>query len=295
MLDVAQALKGAALRAWEPLSQRASRSYVAGPSLEDALRTCRRLKAARMGSTVCFWNPEDAAPRTVADEGLAALSALYAEGHDFYVSVKAPALGYAPDLVEELAARAGAMGVRLHFDAQRLSTIDRTLPLLLRARDASRGPIGLALPGRYLRSTRDALWAAEQGLFVRVVKGQQPDPAAPDLDLRAGFLSVIDALAGRARFVAVGSHDAPLVREALSRLASRGTPCELELLLGLPFGPALTEARALGVPVRVYVPYGSGRLPYHLSDARRDPRIFTWLLRDLRGRPPEAAGIPPWW
>jgi len=45
--------------------------------------------------------------------------------------------------------------------------------------------------------------------------------------------------------------------------------------------PLLKIAAELDVPVRVYVPYGHGWLPYSLTQARRNPRVFWWILRDL--------------
>src|SRR5207247_3807890 len=115
---------------------------------------------------------------------------------------------------------------------------------------------GTTLPGRWKRSAADALWAAESGLTVRVVKGQWADPSNPAQDLRAGFLEVIDQLAGRAPHVAVATHDVPLAAEAIARLRSAGTSCEMELLHGLPMKASLRLARKLAVNLRVYVPYG---------------------------------------
>ncbi|UQA59025.1 hypothetical protein [Polyangium aurulentum] len=275
-----ESLKNAATSLWDPLARRASRAYSAGPEVEDALRICRALSAAGTGSIVCFWNAEDDTPRAVTDRSIAALEACAREICDFYISIKAPALGYDYGLFSEIAAIAGALGVRLHFDAQRPETVGRTRSL---AERASLGPalIGVTLPGRFLRSLDDAAWATRRGIAVRVVKGQVADPAAPALDPRQGVLALIDQLAGRAAHVGVASHDAPLVQDALSRLVATKTPCELELLLGLPLAPALGVARRLGVPVRIYVPFGSSRLPYHLSDARRNPRVLSWLVRDV--------------
>jgi proline dehydrogenase len=96
-----------------------------------------------------------------------------------------------------------------------------------------------------------------------------------------GYLNVIDRLAGRARFVAVATHDPKLARAALERLRQAGTPCSVELLYGLPMKPALQVAGELDVPVRVYVPFGHGWLPYSLTQARRNPRVFWWILRDF--------------
>ena len=116
---------------------------------------------------------------------------------------------------------------------------------------------------------------------VRVVKGQWADVVKPEVELREGFLAVVDRLAGRARHVAVATHDAWLAKEALGRLLKAKTPCELELLYGLPMGPALAAAREAGVPVRIYLPYGHGWLPYSISQVYKNPKILWWVLRDL--------------
>jgi proline dehydrogenase len=148
--------------------------------------------------------------------------------------------------------------------------------------------IGCTLPGRWRRSPNDAHWASDHGLCVRVVKGEWPDPREPQRNPRAGFLEVIDALAGRARRVGVATHDVALARAAIRRLQAAGTPCGLELLYGLPMRESIRHARELGIDVRVYVPYGEAYMPYALSQIRRRPRMLLWLLNDL------AAGALKW-
>src|SRR5262245_15484705 len=141
--------------------------------------------------------------------------------------------------------------------------------------------LGCTLPGRWRRSLRDAARAADLGLRVRVVKGQFPDMPRGEMDPRSGFLEVVDRLAGRARFVAVATHDAELARTALRWLKGSGTSCEIELLFGLPLGRVTRVAREAGVPVRLYVPYGHPWLPYRLSDVGDKPTLLWWLARDL--------------
>ena len=127
------------------------------------------------------------------------------------------------------------------------------------------------------------LVALTGGLAVRVVKGQWGDPNDPRRDMRAGFLEVVDRLAGGTAPVAVATHDVPLAAAVLQRLAAAGTSHSLELLFGLPRRAALELARARGVAVRVYVPYGAAYLPYALGRLRQNPRIAWWLLKDLVG------------
>jgi proline dehydrogenase len=153
------------------------------------------------------------------------------------------------------------------------AAIERALP--------SHASLGCTIPGRWLRSPDDASRAADWKLRVRVVKGQWADPAQPEMDMRRGFLDVIDRLRGRTTCVAVASHDVPLAREALTRLLDAWTPCELELLHGLPHHASLRMATQLGVPVRFYVPHGKAWLPYALSQAKKNPHIIRWFARDL--------------
>src|SRR5207247_2008647 len=131
--------------------------------------------------------------------------------------------------------------------------------------------IGVTLPGGWRRSLEDAELAIEHGLRVRVARGEWPDPGEPGLDAAAGCLALIDRLAGRAVHVSVATHDAELAREAVRRLAAADTPHDIELLLGLPFGPSVEVAGEAGLTVRVYVPYGYPSLRYGLRYLARNP------------------------
>jgi proline dehydrogenase len=141
--------------------------------------------------------------------------------------------------------------------------------------------VGVTVPARWRRSLADARMAAEAGMAVRVVKGQWPDPAARRMEPRASFMSIIEELAGQRRRVAVATHDVSLARSALCLLQAESTPCELELLFGLPASSQAQTADQLSVPVRFYVPYGHATLPYRIAEAWRDPRMVGWLSRDL--------------
>lgn len=280
---------------WLPLARRAAQSYVVGPEVDDALRACLWLAQQGMASTVAFWNMDSHSPREVTDAYLASLNGLAKQNLDCYLSVKAPAMDYSRELLAEVLESSQHTGTRVHFDSHGPETADQIFALIAQAPPHAPG-LSCTLPGRWPRSQDDADWAVDLQLAVRVVKGQWPDPAAPPTDQRAGFLAVVDRLAGRARLVAVATHDPPLAREALARLQAAGTSCELELLFGLPIWPALHVARAAGVPVRVYIPFGYAWLPYCLSQARKNPRILLWVLRDqLLGRSlrlPGRASLP---
>ena len=277
---------------WLPIAERAARAYVAGPELSDALRTGHWLSRQGFASSIGFWNGDDDEPRQVADAHLAALDALAGENLDCYLSIKAPPLEFDRRLLAELLDRAHRRSIGVHFDSLGPEAADETFACIASARQHY-PKLGCTLPGRWRRSLRDADSAVDLRLNVRVVKGGWVDPEMPEVDLRAGFLAVIDRLAGRATQVGVATHDPSLAREALRRLRSAGTSSELELLFGLPTRQAIREAADAGVPVRFYVPYGRAWLPYSLSQARQHPGVLWWALRDsLAARPLHPPALP---
>jgi len=262
--------------------RRAAREYVAGPTAGDALAVARRLDDQGLRHVLGYWNEGSQTPREVADELLAGVAALAPTMRgapaDGYVSLKTPALGFEHELAAEVAKAAAAGGVTLHCDAQDAVSADATVELI---ESGALPPerTGTTLPGCWTRSLEDADRAVELGVArLRVVKGQFPLPGAAGTDPTLGYAGVVERLAGRARAVAVASHDPVLVRHALGRLLAAGTPCELELFYGLPLGPSRAVADELGVPVRIYVPWGYPSLPY---EATASPRSVGWLTRDV--------------
>ncbi len=288
----------------QPLIRRVARNYIAGDTLQDAVRVKEALATSGVAATIGFWDGESDNPRSVANQYLAGLEAIAASrptevaihepsaernplpavcgSRRDYLSIKLPALNYQYDLLREVAQKAVDLGVRIHFDGMEPESVGRTKAAIEDLKTELPGlAVSCTLPGRWLGSVDDAAWAARWQLPVRVVKGEWPDPQAPDRDLRSGYLEVIDALAGKAPWVSVASHDPPLAREAILRLQEAGTPCDQELLYGLPTRTQVRQARELGVDVRVYVPYGEAYMPYALSKVRRKPQILWWLARDL--------------
>ena len=262
------------------LARRAARSYIAGDTVAEALAIADRLAVRGLRAAIGYWDPVGSDPEAVYaayDEALREL----AEGNrgDRYLAIKFPSLDYSRELLGGLLKTAALLRVRLHFDSLAPDSVDRTWEAIEAALllDAD---LGCTLPSRWRRSPNDAVWAVERGLAVRVVKGQWSDPTERRINPRRGFLQVIDQLAGRARTVAVATHDLAIAREALARLTKAETPATLELLYGLPIQRQIAMAREFGVPVRIYVPYGAAYLPYCLSQLKRNPGLAWRLLRD---------------
>jgi proline dehydrogenase len=121
-----------------------------------------------------------------------------------------------------------------------------------------------------------------------VVKGEWADPDWDGRDVDSDYAGLVAGLAGRAAPVAIATHDPGLAERALKLLLESGTPCELEQLRGLPSRRTVAIARRLGVPVRVYVPFGPGWWAYALDKALARPYLLSWMIKDRLGRPEKA-------
>jgi proline dehydrogenase len=261
------------------LTSLAAQAY-ATPTMDSARRICLRLQEDGFGSTVCFWNGDSDSVEDITRSCLELLDLLRDLDSLSYLSIKLPAMQFNSRAVAVILQAAAPTGRLIHFDSHGPEDADQMFATVEEAMSHHRN-LGCTIPGRWLRSIEDARLAVRWGLRVRVVNGQWPDPLDPDMDMRAGFLNVVDELCGRARCVAVASHDVQLARQGLEHLLAAETPCELELLHGLPRRAAITAARQLGVPVRFYVPQGKTWLPYLLKQARKNPRVLGWFARDL--------------
>jgi proline dehydrogenase len=261
------------------ISKFLSGAYVAGPELRDAVRAVDRFGRNGHAATIGYFNSDGESPRAIAALNMGALEAIADGRRNGYVSIKAPALNFDHTLVREMARVSQRTGVGLHFDSHEIDTADSTFTLIETAVRDSRH-VGCTLPSRWTRSLHDADRAGSLGMRVRVVKGQWADPAQPDVDVGKSYLALVDRLAGRVRAVGVATHDPVLARAAMRRLRRAGTPCELELLFGLPMRGALAVAREESVPVCVYVPFGNGWMPYAMSQLRRNPGIALWMMKD---------------
>jgi proline dehydrogenase len=280
----------------------ASRAYVPGPLVDDAMLWVRRMDQEGVAASLGYFYADGDAPTRIAEQNLAAIEALASQPpNGSYVSFKVPALHYDAQVLEDLARAADRHGQLIHFDSHGPETASPTIEALSRLAAPGRR-LSLSMPSRWARSAADAEWAVANAVRVRVVKGEWACPDRPDADRREGYLDIIDRLAGRASAVAVATHNDSLAREALRRLQAAGTPCELELLCGLPRRRPMAVARELGVPMRLYIPFGQAWLPYALNQAMRNPTMLWWIARDTltamnpitlsasRGRPTDIQG-----
>ena len=278
------------------LVDRVAARYMAGATVEDALRTVRELAGEGLRATVDVLGEEVTNPAqadATVDEYVRVLGALRRDGVAGGVSVKLSALGLlASEREAERRLRrivAAADGRFVRIDMEDSSTTDATLAIHRRLREDGIARIGVVLQAMLRRSLDDARRLLELGRpDVRVCKGIYVEPYSvaytdPELIRRNFVLLCETLLAGDGR-VAAATHDERLVYE-VRRLAERLDPAgerhEFQMLLGVE--PPLRELLlAAGARLRIYVPYGAESHAYALRRLQENPKVARYVLKDLR-------------
>jgi proline dehydrogenase len=273
--------------------QRLSARYIAGPSIDDAMRVVRRLNAKGKLATVDVLGEEI----TNADEARAivgqyhdVLARIEEGGLDANISVKLTGFGLEldDDLCREnldaIVADAASRDNFVRIDMEDSSTTDRTLELYRELRGQGYGNVGVVLQA-YLRRTMNDIDGLEN---VRLCKGiyiEPPSIAYREFDaVRANFVRALEKLVAQGTYVGIATHDEYLIREALRIVGPLPRDrYEFQMLLGVRPERA-DQLVAEGHRLRVYVPYGTQWYEYSIRRLQENPKIAGYVAADTVGR-----------
>jgi proline dehydrogenase len=276
-----------------PIVRHLSSRYIAGPSIDDAIRVVRGLNQEHKLATVDVLGEEATnADQVRVTAGLYhdVLARIEAENLDAGISIKLTGLGLDLDpelcfeVVEAIVVDAKTRGRFVRIDMEDSSTTDRTLALYRALRRAGHDNVG-AVVQAYLRRTLDDVAGLEN---VRICKGIYAEDelvAYQGYDaVRASYLGALERALAEGAYVGIATHDEYLIEEALGLVA--GLPrnrYEFQMLLGVRPDRA-DELVAAGHRVRVYVPFGTQWYEYSVRRLQENPAIAGYVATDTIGR-----------
>ena len=271
-----------------------SARYIAGPTIDDAMRVVRRLNGEGKLATIDVLGEEirnaDEA-RAIAGAYHEVLARVQAEGLDSNISVKLTGFGLALDddlcrvNLEAVVRDARERSTYVRIDMEDSSTTDATLGLYRELRAAGYENLGVVLQARLRRTLSDTAGLDD----VRVCKGIYVEPVTVAFqefeEVRASYLRCLEALLDAGAYVGIATHDEHLIVEALRQIESRGlrrNQYEFQMLLGVrpERGDELVRA---GHRLRVYVPFGTHWYEYSVRRLQENPQIAGYVARDLVG------------
>lgn len=285
-----------------PLVWRFARTYIAGETLEDAVRVIRELNGEGCRATVDVLGEGARSEReveTYVAEYARAVEAIVARNLASGISVKPTAMGlnFSRELafraLDQVVAHANRQGVFVRIDMEDSPVTQATLDLFQDLRAAGRERVGVVLQAYLRRTLSDACRAAQEGVSVRLCKGIYVEPrrvAYQDFwTVRDAFVAGLSTLLrGERNHTAIATHDEWLVmrsEEIIRQLGADPSRYEFQMLLGVD--PQLRRLiRGAGHRMRVYVPYGAGWFAYSVRRLLENPRLAGHVARHVLGLGP---------
>ena len=273
-------------------ARRAASRFVAGETLDEAIRAVQALNQRGMLATLDHLGENVTTPgeaRSAANDYLVILDRICASGVRSNASLKLSQLGLLLDFelcldnMRRVLAKASECGLFVRIDMEDSTTVDRAIQLYRTLVGEGLKNTGLVIQAYLFRSEKDVRALLTEGARFRLCKGaykEPPDVAFPrkgDVDAnfdRLAALMIESAHAsgdvpgpsdGRTPPVtAVATHDPRRIEFARRHAQEVGLPkeaLEFQMLYGIR-GDLQSALAAEGYPVRIYVPFGTYWYPY---------------------------------
>jgi len=291
-----------------------SRRYVAGPTLDDAVRVMKRLSAEGACFTVDVLGEEISSLDEATfflEEYIRLMDAIQEHGLDANLSIKPTAFGLLIDAeagmanIRTLVERAAKheMFVRLDMEDHRVTT--DTIDIVIKLHDEGLTNVGTVLQGRLHRTLNDIenLEKRLGGLAdYRICKGiyLEPESIAHSQyhDIVVATNEAITSMLKAGAYVGIATHDLPVVNHTLASLKdfgmgpgipdprptagpprpNKGPGYEFQMLLGVR-GPLRRKLLNEGHRTRVYIPYGEKWYEYSIRRLKENPTIGVQVAK----------------
>ncbi len=279
--------------------RRTSARYIAGPTIDDAVRVVRNLNEQGCCATIDvlgehITKKEEA--ESAVNEYLGVLDRLENEKLDSNISVKLTMLGLKLDAdfclenVRKLVERAKEFENFVRIDMEDSSCTTDTLNVysVLKKEFSN---VGFAIQAYMRRSLTDirAQMNNHKKVNVRLCKGIYIEPreiAYKDKQIiNSNYEFLLRDLLANGHYVGIATHDEKLVFAAfklIDELKLKKDKFEFQMLLGVD-----EELRRIilkeGYKLRVYVPYGKRWYEYSVRRLKENPSMAGYVVKNLFG------------
>jgi proline dehydrogenase len=278
-----------------PIVRHFAGRYIAGETLEDAIRCVRQLNAEGVCATLDvlgedITNKEEAA--LSRNQSIRVLHTIAKENLDSNLSIKLTSLGLklgkdvCADNVREILKVAKSYGTFVRFDMEDSSCTSDTIEVFQTLQKEFQN-IGIVLQAYMRRSEDDTNRLMKNKTNFRLCKGIYKEP--PDIafqgrkEVQDNYVRLLDLMFRNKCYVGIATHDSVLV-EAANRLfrdlSLRKNEYEFQMLLGVR--PELRRRLvAEGHKVRLYVPFGEHWYGYSTRRFKENPEVAGYVFKAL--------------
>jgi proline dehydrogenase len=278
------------------VGQRISGRFVAGLTVEDALRVTTELNAQGFAVTADALGESvrsESEAQAAADVYHRLLDGIEAQGLNANVSVKLTGIGMdvSPELGEataqDIVAHASHLGNFVRIDMEGSPYTEATIAMTERLHALYPRCVGTVLQAYLYRTADDAARLLRQGIRIRLCKGAYKEPgelAFPlKADVDANYVKLLQTMLPSGVYCGIATHDAAMI-EATERFAAEHGIARSQFEFQMLYGVRRDLQRDLvarGYGVRVYLPFGTDWYPYFMRRLAERPANVLFLMKNL--------------
>ncbi|MDP6640079.1 MAG: proline dehydrogenase family protein [Candidatus Poseidoniaceae archaeon] len=293
-----------------------SRRYVAGATLDDAVAVMKKLSKEGACFTLDVLGEEittlDEA-QFFSDEYERVLEAITSNKLEANISIKPTAFGllidqdFAYEKITKLLEKAASNDIFVRLDMEDHRVTQATIDVIIKMHERGLTNVGTVLQGRLFRTSDDVgqiCSAVGDAADFRICKGIYLES---EEIAHTGYTPIVDAtnsaidlMLDKGAYVAIASHDKPIINHALLALEKhgmgpnnpdpregscearngKGNGYEFQMLLGVR-GNIRRRLSKQGHLTRVYIPYGDKWYEYGMRRLRENPDIAWHITKSI--------------
>ena len=272
-----------------------SRKYIAGESLESAVKLVKELNSKGIMATVdvlgeAISTKEEAVK--AKESAMLVLETINKEKLDANLSIKPTQLGLAIDpdfayeLVKELVNRAKELNNFVRIDMEDSPYTDTTINLFKRIYEEFDN-VGIVLQAYLKRTYNDAIVLNKIGTNYRLCKGIYIEPATiaykEKQAIRDNYMKTLESMLKNGNYVGIATHDKPLINAAYKLINELNIPknkFEFQMLLGVR-EDLRDKINSDGYKIRIYVPFGKDWYKYSIRRLKENPNIAGHIVKEF--------------
>jgi len=278
-----------------------SKKYIAGETIEDAIRVSKELNSQGIKVTIDLLG-EFITDLKQAEENretyLQIIDRIQAEKIDGNYSLKPTSFGLLLDKeicyrnIRRILEKAAGYNTFIRVDMEDSPCTDREIELFRKLKNEFPRHVGLVLQA-YLRRTLDDiqnmedLHSPEVPLNFRLCKGIYVEPEAIAFkkyqEINDHYLEDLEYIIRKGIVPGIATHDKPLVEGAYQLISKYNLPkstYEFQMLYGV--APELRKSIVeKGHIMRVYVPFGKEWFGYSTRRLKENPKMASYIIKAL--------------
>ncbi len=275
-----------------------AKKYIAGPSLDDAIKVTNNLmKLGGMSTIDVLGEFVTTKERALHETGMCSvvLDAISKNKLSTYSSIKPTSLGLGIDFdfgfenISGLIKKANSLGIFVRLDMENSPYTTLTLDLYRKLRDNGFDNVGIVIQSYMRRSIDDVKSLLDYKPNIRLCKGIYVEPENIAYkgyqEVRDNYKKLLDLMLDNNLYVGIATHDEELIQYGLQSVKQRKLQkeqYEFQMLLGVRESRR-NEILKDGHNLRVYVPFGEDWYGYSTRRLKENPQMVGHIVKSIFG------------